>query len=250
MFYFLIAPVLLYNWFLILAAVVPAIFLMLKVYRSDRLESENPVFLRRLVLGGVIATLIAMVIERLGSAMLTASVPAESNLYNVILYFVIVGFAEEGAKYLMLKKWSWGSSEFNCQYDAVVYAVFVSLGFALWENISYVMHYGFSTALVRAVTAIPGHTCFGVFMGTFYGLARGYAYIGENGKSKLLRVLAVIIPAIIHGAYDYIASMQEINGTFAFFAFILILFTASFVMVSNLAKNDKYFNMDRKNCKL
>ena len=247
MFYFLIAPVLIYNWILILAAIIPAIFLMLKVYHSDRLESENPVFLRRLVLGGVISTLIAMVLERVGSGILTASVPAESKLYNVILYFVIVGFAEEGAKYFMMKKWSWNSSEFNCQYDAVVYAVFISLGFALWENISYVMHYGFSTALVRAVTAIPGHTCFGVFMGTFYGLARGYAYIGENGKSKLFRILAVIVPAVIHGAYDYIASMHETNGAFAFLAFILILFTASFVMVSNLAKNDKYFNMDRKN---
>ena len=119
MFYFLIAPVLIYNWILILAAIVPAIFLMLKVYHSDRLESENPVFLRRLVLGGVIATLIAMVIERLGSGILTASVPAESNLYNVILYFVIVGFAEEGAKYFMMKRWSWNSSEFNCHYGGV-----------------------------------------------------------------------------------------------------------------------------------
>ena len=247
MFYFLIAPILIYNWFLIFAAIVPAIFLMIKVYRSDRLEAESPAFLRRLVLGGVIATLIAMVVERLGSGILSASVPTDSDIYNVILYFVIVGFGEEGAKYFMLKKWSWTSSEFNCQYDAVVYAVFVSLGFALWENISYVLHYGFSTALVRAVTAIPGHTCFGVFMGTFYGLARGYAYLGENGKSKFFRVLAVVVPASIHGAYDYVASMQETNGAFAFLAFILILFTASFVMVSNLAKNDKYFNTDRQN---
>ena len=247
MFYFLIAPFLVYNWILILAAVVPAVFLMIKVYRSDRLEAESPVFLRRLVVAGVLATLIAMVLERLGSAALSAVVPVKSPMYNVILYFVIVGLAEEGAKYALMKKRTWSSPEFNCQYDAVVYAVFVSLGFALWENISYVTHFGFSAALVRAVTAIPGHTCFGVFMGTFYGLARGYAYIGENGKSKFFRVLAVVIPTLIHGAYDYIASTQAERGTFAFLAFILILFTASFVMVSNLAKNDKYFNVDRQN---
>ena len=48
-----------------------------------------------------------------------------------------------------------------------VYAVFVSLGFALWENISYVLHFGFQTAIVRSLTAIPGHACFGVFMGAF-----------------------------------------------------------------------------------
>lgn len=250
MFYFLLAPVLMYNWFLILAAVIPAIFLMVKVYRSDRLEPENPAFLRKLVLGGVIATLIALILERLGSAVLAPAVPQNTTTYNVILYFVIVGLAEEGAKYFMLKRWSWSSPDFNCQYDAVVYAVFVSLGFALWENISYVTHYGMATAIVRAVTAIPGHTCFGVFMGTFYGLARGYAYLGDEGKSKFFRVLAVVIPTLIHGAYDYIASTQETSGTFAFFAFILILFTSSFVMVGNLAKNDKYFSMDRQNTEI
>ena len=247
MFYFLIAPMLIYNWILILAAVIPAIFLMIKVYRSDRLESEDPAFLKRLVLAGVLATLIAMVAERIGSLLLSALVPMNSALYNVILYFVIVGLAEEGAKYLLLKKWSWGSPEFNCQYDAVVYAVFVSLGFALWENISYVTHYGFATALVRAVTAIPGHTCFGVFMGTFYGLARGYAYLGENDRSKSFRILAVVVPTLIHGAYDYIASSQASGGTFVFLAFIMLLFGVSFVMVNNLSKNDRYFNMDRRN---
>lgn len=247
MFYFLLAPILAYNWFLILAAVVPAIFLMVKVYRSDRLEAENPAFLKRLVLAGVLSTLIAMVLERIGSAILAANVPEGSTLYNVVLYFVIVGFAEEGAKYFLMKKCTWNSSEFNCQYDAVVYAVFVSLGFALWENISYVTHYGFSAALVRAVTAIPGHTCFGVFMGLFYGLARGYAYIGENGKSKLFRILSVIVPVLLHGSYDYIASSQETNGTLIFLGFVVILFTASYVMVNTLAKNDKYYNMNRNN---
>lgn len=246
MFYFLIAPILAYNWFLILAAVIPAVFLMVKVYRSDRLEPENPAFLRRLAIGGVLATLIAMVAERIGSAVLSSAVSVNSPLYNVILYFVIVGFAEEGGKYFFLKRWSWNSEEFNCQYDAVVYAVFVSLGFALWENISYVTHYGFATALVRAVTAIPGHTCFGVFMGTFYGLARGYAYLGDEAKSKSFRVLAVIVPAIIHGLYDYIASAQEATGALVFLVFVIILFAVSYRMVNRLSQNDRYFEMDRE----
>ena len=31
-----------YNWILILAAVIPAVFLMIKVYRADRMEKERP----------------------------------------------------------------------------------------------------------------------------------------------------------------------------------------------------------------
>jgi hypothetical protein len=36
MFYFLLAPTLTYNVILIAAAVLPALFLMVRVYRSDR----------------------------------------------------------------------------------------------------------------------------------------------------------------------------------------------------------------------
>ncbi len=79
-----------------------------------------------------------------------------STAYNVLLYFVVVALSEEGFKYLLLKKRTWYSSEFNCQFDGVVYAVFVALGFALWENISYVLMYGLGTAAIRAVTAVPG----------------------------------------------------------------------------------------------
>ena len=113
--------------------------------------------------------------------------------YNAIMYFGIVAFSEEGAKYFLLRRRSWHSAAFNCQFDGVVYAVFVALGFALWENISYVLMYGLSTALVRAVTAVPGHACFGVFMGVWYGLAkrltaqgkRVTAVLGFNRESEI-----------------------------------------------------------------
>ena len=145
MFYYLMAPIITYNWILILSAVVPAIFLMVKVYKADRLEKESPGILFSMVIGGILATLIAIVIERVGQLILDNALPKDNPSYNIILYFIIVGFAEELSKYIMLKRRSWHSTEFNCQYDGVVYAVFTSLGFALWENISYVLHYGFST---------------------------------------------------------------------------------------------------------
>lgn len=247
MFFFFLEPILVYNWLLILAAIIPAIFLMVKVYRSDRLEPESPYILRLMVTGGIWSAVLAGVLEWIGNGILTSFVSQKSDLYNIIMYFVIVGFSEEGSKYFFLKRRSWFSQEFNCQYDGVVYAVFVALGFALWENTSYVLMYGFSTALVRAVTAIPGHACFGVFMGIFYGLARGNAYLGKEIRSKFYRILAVVIPALIHGAYDYIASLNSAKGQWIFLAFIAALFFISFRLVSKMSKNDKYFEIDRRN---
>ena len=226
-----------YNVILIVAAVVPAFFLMIRAYRSDRLEKEPPSLLWSLALAGVFSALIALVVERILGRILDAAVP-QGKLYDVLLYFGVVAFGEEGSKYFMLRRRTWRSPEFNCQYDGVVYAVFVSLGFALWENISYVMHYGFSTALVRAVTAIPGHACFGVFMGVFYGLAKRRFNEGGAAGSKALRILAVIVPALLHGTYDYIASTD--GSIWGFIGFIAALFVVSFVLIGKMAKRDRY----------
>lgn len=140
----------------------------------------------------------------------------------------------------MLKRNTWKNPEFNCQYDGVVYAVFVSLGFALWENISYVLSYGFATALVRAVTAIPGHACFGVFMGVFYGIAKKLDNRGDDSFSGVYRFLAVLIPVTLHGAYDFIATRGSAAGGWYFIPFVAVLFIVSFIITSRTSKKDRY----------
>ena len=237
MFYFLLPSFLTYNFILVAAAVIPAIFLMVKVYRSDRLERESPYMLWSLVKAGVFSSLIALVLERILGGLLVSTVH-DPGLYQALLYFVVVAVSEEGAKYFLLRRKTWESVEFNCQYDGIVYAVFVSLGFALWENISYVMHYGFSTALIRALTAVPGHTCFGIFMGVFYGLARKCENGGLHTESMLYRLLAILVPALLHGAYDYIASTEK--STWSFVLFIALLFAASYRLVVKKSSEDRF----------
>ncbi|MBR0121656.1 MAG: PrsW family intramembrane metalloprotease [Clostridia bacterium] len=238
MFYFLIPTLMSYNFMLIAAAVIPAVFLMVKAYRSDKLERESKSMLWSLTKAGVFSSLIALVEERVLCFALDRAVSKDSFLYNIILYFGIVALAEESSKYLMLKRRSWRSREFNCQYDGVIYAVFVSLGFALWENISYVMTYGVGTALVRAVTAIPGHACFGVFMGVFYGFAKKFDYRGSSALSSFCRFLSVAVPALLHGAYDYTATMQ--TNSLYFICFVAVLFAVSYILVGRMSKKDDY----------
>ncbi len=228
------------NPILIAAAIIPAVFLLVRVYKADRLDKEPPGLLLSLVLFGILSTFVAMVTERLGIMLLGHFVVKETVLYNAILYFVIVAFSEEGAKYILLRKRTWNSPHFNCQFDGVVYAVFVSLGFALWENLGYVAQKGLATALVRALTAVPGHACFGVFMGAFYGAAKRFDGMRRTARCTRCRRLALLFPVLMHGCYDFIATIPAKRAGWIFVAFILCMFLSAHRLVKNAAADDRY----------
>ena len=55
------------------------------------------------------------------------------------------------------------------------------------------------------------------------------------------------MPAALHGSYDYVASLNSAEGQWIFLAFIAVLFFISFNLVNKMSKNDKYFQIDRRN---
>ena len=242
MLFFLMNPVVMHGGLLVAAAAIPAVFLMIKVYRSDRLEKESPYLIKKLIWAGLFSVLLALVEETVLSFILGLFVPVESPLYNIIMFFVIVAFSEETSKYLFMYRKTWRNPEFNCQYDGVVYAVITSLSFALFENITYVVSYGLGTALIRAVTAIPGHASFGVFMGVFYGIAKRCDYRGNKSGASFFRCMAILVPALLHGAYDYIATMEAESGDWSFLVFIIIMFIISYILIGKQVKKDRPIN--------
>lgn len=230
------------NPILIAAAIIPAVWLLRYVYRADVLEKEPGGLLLSLVLRGIVATFLALLTERLGSSILYLFFKEDTLVPHFLMYFVVVALSEEGFKYLLLYRRTWHSPDFNCRFDGVVYAVFVSLGFALWENIQYVSMMGLFAAAVRALTAVPGHACFGVFMGAWYGMARWYENYGEYDKSRRYRRLALIVPTLLHGCYDFIAT---INGTLfgmIFVVFVVLMFAAARRTVMRLSQDDRYID--------
>ena len=114
------------NPLLIAAAALPAIILMVKIYKTDSIEKEPVGFLVSLLLLGVFSTGIAQVVEEIGITLLNAVFHETTVLYNIILFYGLVAFAEEGAKLALLRLRTWNSEHFNCRFDAVVYSTFVS----------------------------------------------------------------------------------------------------------------------------
>ena len=228
------------NPILSISAILPAVFLLVKIYKADRIEKEPIGLLLSLVIIGIFSTSVAVALETLGKTILSMYFVEGSTIYNIIMYFGVVAFSEEGSKYVLLKSRTWKNRNFNCRYDGVVYATFVSLGFALWENIGYVASYGFSTALVRAVTAVPGHACFGVFMGVWYGTAKMYEVREEYEKSKAARVKSLLLAVFMHGSYDFLTTLQHDSLGLIFLTFVAVMFLRAIKLVKKTSAQDEY----------
>ena len=130
----------------ILAAVLPAIFLLRYIYKHDTVDKEPPGLLLSLILMGIVAALMSIVLEIIGEKILNDQISQDDKYYKIILAFAVVAVVEEGTKFLLMKLKTWKNPNFNYSFDGIVYAVSVSLGFAAFENIKYVMNFGLSVA--------------------------------------------------------------------------------------------------------
>ena len=150
--------------YLLFIALAPAIVLMIYVWSKDK--SKEPFgMLVMLVILGALSCFPAGFLE---SPVIDAivSVFGKDNLLSYFVQaFIGVALMEEGCKFLVMFFYTKNHKEFNGLFDGMIYAIFVSLGFAAFENVFYVFDFGSKVALSRAFTAIPGHMFNAVFMG-------------------------------------------------------------------------------------
>jgi len=208
----------------IFAAVLPAVVLLRYVYRHDTVEKEPPALLVSLLLMGVLAALASGVLERIAQGFLSVFVDPGSPVYTILLAFLVVALVEEGMKFWLLKRRTWEHPAFNYRFDGVIYAVFVSLGFAAFENILYVFSYGLSVALPRALLAIPGHMSFSVGMGIFYGRAKCCWERGNEAAATRNLVAGYVLAVFLHGFYDACAMIGTGLATILFVVFVALMF--------------------------
>lgn len=221
-----------------LAAILPAIFLMRYVYRQDSIEHEPSALLGNLVWRGVLAALVSIVLESLGQAILNSLVSPRNPKYVLLLAFLVVAAVEEGTKFFFLYRRTWRDMNFNYRFDAILYAVFVSLGFAAFENVKYVFSYGLSVAFSRAILAVPGHMGFSVFMGLFYGRAKLCDVRGDAFGRRLNLALSYLSAVMLHGVYDTCCMTGTSQSTAVFISFVIAMYAAVFLLIRHESKND------------
>lgn len=226
-------------WIYIAAAVIPAIFLMRYIYKQDRVEREPPRLLASLTLYGVIAAVCAGVLEKIGMVILQNTVRQSDPYYTVLLAFLVVAAVEEGAKLFFLHYRTWRDGNFSHLFDGVVYAAFVSLGFAAYENIQYVFSYGLSVAASRALFAVPGHLGFSVFMGVFYGRAKLWDNRGSKSGKTVNLLLGYGSAVLLHGFYDACALSNTPIAQILFYAFVAVMYVVVICLIRYASRRDR-----------
>ncbi|WP_321371223.1 PrsW family glutamic-type intramembrane protease [uncultured Draconibacterium sp.] len=217
---------------LLVLALAPVVIIAAYIYFRDKYEKEPLRLLLFALLAGGLTVIPILFLE---SFLDRFSMRFPWLLSAAWRAFVVAAFSEELFKYLALYILIWKSREFNEKFDGIVYAVYVSLGFAAVENVLYVMDGGLSTGVMRAITAVPAHAIFGITMGFYFGLAKFY-----EKEQKSLKQKALLFPIILHGIYDFILFTEIGWLTIFFVGFVVYLYISGLKRMRELSQQSIY----------
>lgn len=226
-----------------LSSLLPALLLLAFIYWKDKNHEPLPMVMKGVWYGFLsvwIAVLMELPLEFLYRQMLKG-IPIVGPAFHG---FIVAAVPEESAKLLMLWLLLRKNKEFDEYLDGIVYAVSIGLGFAAFENITYVFGAQGNwagVAISRAILAVPGHYAFAVLMGFFYSL---YHFMPH--KYAKIRYLILLLPVLAHGFYDMLlflcvesADAVKVIIFFAVIVFVFRMHKYCYKRIGILAKFDR-----------
>jgi RsiW-degrading membrane proteinase PrsW (M82 family) len=194
------------SW-IALSGAVPAVFAMWLVDRLDAKRPE-PASTRRLVtFFGMLAVIPAGLIEIYLTNTVGERIPPVVTYQGSSFHaFVIAAFVEEACKILVVYWVVWKRPEFDERMDGIVYASRAGLGFALVENVMYLLNEHslggqLELWIMRAVLSVPGHALWTGMIGYMAARRR------FDGKGLGL-IGGYLLAVAFHGAYDMCVFVQ------------------------------------------
>ena len=212
------------NYYLSLAALIPAVILFVRIYQLDRIEKEPRRLLGTLILCGALSALPAAGIQFFASRALADALNRRSAVFLLLDNFLVVAVSEEICKIAPVRLAAWKHPAFDYRFDAVVYSVSSALGFAAVENILYVLQSDLRTAVSRAILSVPGHFFFAVSMGLLLSRAKQAECCGQLRRSRWLQAAAVLAPMALHGFWDFCLAVAAPWAAALFYVFVALFF--------------------------
>jgi protease PrsW len=191
-----------------LSGAIPALVLMWLVDRLDAKRPEPRGTRRLVVLAGMLSVIPALILEVMIPALATGRVEPEMTYQGSSFQaFVVAAGVEEACKILLVYWVVWRRPEFDERMDGIVYASRGGLGFALVENVLYLLRqHSLQGQLVvwveRALLAVPGHA---MWTGMIGAMAARRRFDGTG----LGLVGGYLLAVAFHGAYDLSVFLQQ-----------------------------------------
>jgi len=215
--------------FLYLATILPPIILGTIIWKSDKFKEPGKFLIASFLLGVSISFplhLFVMITEDHIAPLLGLDLDAitrwnegawkeDNAVYpaaeRTFMSFFRAAFLEEGIKFALLIFFCVRLSDLNEPMDAIVYGAAIGLGYAAMENLGYLNSgdlktaWSFSIVKVRYIPLIM-HLGFGVLMGWL--LSQNLFEERNPVKRRLMLILALAIPVIFHGSYNYLRAFE------------------------------------------
>jgi len=215
--------------FIYLATVLPPILLGIFIWKSDRFPEPGKFLVASFLLGvsiifpldlfvriaqDHIAPLLGIDLDSI-TAWNEGAWKEDDAVYpaaaRTFMSFFRAAFLEEGIKFALLIFFCVRLSDLNEPMDAIVYGAAIGLGYAAIENIGYLNYGDLETAWTLSIVKVRYiplvmHLGFGVLMGWLLSLN----LFEERSlfKRRLMLILALAIPVIMHGSYNYLRAYE------------------------------------------
>lgn len=192
-----------YDLILVSLSIFPGFLIMTFIYNLD-VQNKEPIWLLAIafILGAINLYLDIDILK-----FLLDNIDSEKSLINTGLEALTVGTTEELLKFLVVFLIIYPNKHFDEPFDGIVYSVFVGMGFATVENLTFVLQGSATLAFFRMITAVPAHFVFAVIMGYYLGKAKS----GKNPKALFI-ALSIVVPILFHAMYDYFLFIDFVPG--------------------------------------
>jgi len=243
------------NFFIILAAITPALILVGIILHTDRRRPEPLPAIIIALLTGIITVFLAMLLNSFITPYLFHHM-SELDPTRISLNFdsmISVAVVEEGLKFFFLFLFMKFNKAFDDPYDGIVYGSLIALSFSGIENILYLANplhtdQAGAIAISRALTSVPMHMVVGMAMGYYLAMAN---FSKDSNKSRKFIYLSLLVPIIIHGMYNaLIINTGAIQHIYPVLGMILLviwylivvgIYIGGYKTVKNMAHINEYF---------
>ena len=184
-------------------AILPSLLGVIIVYKSDKKREPVKSIIYAFSLGIFFCIPATLLIVGLLLMPLLGEFenPILNSLINSTFYSSI---PEELFKYMALLYIWKNHKEFDEPADCIVYGTCVALGFAAVENIFYLIEYGDSVLLIRALSSVPMHAACGMLIGIEL---RKQRY--EKSSSAIISHMDAVVPAMtLHAVYNFFVFLE------------------------------------------